>query len=85
MPPRPKGSTTVLIIWDRVAPRASAPSLSPGGARLNTSRQTEATMGTIISPTTSPATKNDPLNGGARPLEDRDEGEVAVRSTCAFR
>ena len=60
-PPRPNGRTTVRIIWDRVAPRASAPSRSPGGARLKTSRDTEATMGTIIRPTTRPAIKNELL------------------------
>ena len=55
------------IICDLVAPSASAPSRSPGGARLNTSRDTEATIGTTMRPTTSPAMKNDWLNGGSAP------------------
>ena len=64
MPPRPKGRTTVRIICQRLAPRARAASRSPAGARENTSRQMEATMGTIMSPTTRPAMKIEALSGG---------------------
>ena len=64
IPPLPKGRTTVRIICQRLAPSASAASRSPAGARENTSLQMEATMGTIISPTTSPAIKIDALSGG---------------------
>ena len=60
-PPRPNGSTTVRIICALVAPRARAPSRSPGGARLKTSRATDATMGTIMRPMTRPAMKNEEL------------------------
>ena len=55
MPPRPNGSTTVLITPHFVPPSASAPSFSPGGACENTSRMTAVQIGTIMSATTMPA------------------------------
>ena len=69
IPPRPKGSTTVRIICQRLAPRARAASRSPAGASENTSRLIDATMGTIISPTTNPARKIDALRGGLSTLK----------------
>ena len=70
MPPRPKGSTTVRIICQRLAPSARAASRSPAGARENTSRQMDATIGTIMMPTTRPAMKIDALSGGLVTLKN---------------
>ena len=64
IPPRPKGSTTARIICHRLAPSARAASRSPAGASENTSRQIEATIGTIMIPTTRPAMKSEALSGG---------------------
>ena len=61
--------TTDRIIWKRVAPRANAPSRSPGGAREKTSRVIEAMMGTIMMPTTRPATNSDDVTGGLTTLK----------------
>ena len=69
IPPRPKGRTTVRIICHRLAPRARAASRSPAGASEKTSREMEATMGTIISPTTRPAMKSEALSGGLTTLK----------------
>ena len=69
MPPRPKGRTTDRIICHRLAPRARAASRSPAGAREKTSRQIDATMGTIMIPTTSPAMKIEALSGGLTTLK----------------
>ena len=70
IPPRPKGMTTGRIICHRLAPRARAASRSPAGAREKTSRQIEVTIGTIMIPTTSPAMKIEPLNGGLTTLKN---------------
>ncbi len=69
MPPRPKGRTTVRIICQRLAPRASAASRSPAGASEKTSRQIEATIGTIMMPTTRPAMRIEALRGGLETLK----------------
>ncbi|ACU36588.1 hypothetical protein Amir_2653 [Actinosynnema mirum DSM 43827] len=54
IPPRPKGSTTERITPQRVEPSASAASRSPWGAEENTSRMTDAVIGTTIVETTTP-------------------------------
>ena len=59
MPPRPNGNDTTLIIPHRVDPRANAPSRSPIGTWLNTSRITEHWIGITIMATTIPAMKLD--------------------------
>ena len=57
IPPRPKGSTTLRIMPHLVAPRAKAPSRSPTGAWVNTSRMMELAIGATIRATTIPAMK----------------------------
>ncbi len=61
IPPRPYGSTTARIIPHRVLPSASAASFSPGGVCANTSRTTDATIGTTINATTMPAMNIEPV------------------------
>ena len=66
MPPRPKGRTTVLNhLRSRGSQRERTFPLARW-TRLNTSRQTEATIGTIMMPTISPATKKDAVEGRRR-------------------
>jgi hypothetical protein len=52
----PKGRTVILIISQRVAPNASAPSCSLRGVCEKTSRATAETIGRIITVKTRPAT-----------------------------
>ena len=59
MPPRPNGMTTVRIMRQRLPPRASAASFSPGGVCENTSRMTAVAVGISISATTTPARNGD--------------------------
>ena len=54
-PPRPKGSTTELIIPQRVAPSARAASFSPCGVWLKTWRMTAHAIGITIIETAMPA------------------------------
>ena len=58
-PPRPNGRTTDRITPARVDPSANAPSLSPSGVSEKISRQMDATIGTIMIPTTIPAMNAD--------------------------
>ncbi len=48
----------------------------PGGASEKTSRLIEATMGTIIRPTTSPAMKSEALSGGLSTLKNGMNAQV---------
>ena len=54
-PLRPKGSTTVLITSQRVAPSASAASSCRGGVCRNTSRETAVMIGRTITASTTEA------------------------------
>ena len=56
-PGRPNGSTAVRIISQRVAPRASAPSLCATGVCANTSRESAVTMGSTMIARTMPMKK----------------------------
>ena len=58
-PPALWGSTAALIISQRVAPSASAPSLSPGGVVSITSRDSEVMIGMIMIARMIPAVRND--------------------------
>ena len=60
MPPRPKGSTTIRIMRQRLPPRASAASFSPGGVWENTSRMIDVAVGRIISEIRTPPMNIDP-------------------------
>ena len=57
MPPRPKGSTTEVIIPHLVAPSASAASFSPCGVWEKTWRITAHAIGSTIIATAMPAQK----------------------------
>ena len=59
IPLRPNGITTILIIPQRVAPKAIAPSRSPIGACEKTSRMIEVTVGSTTTPTAIPAMNAD--------------------------
>ena len=74
MPDRPKGSTAMRIISQRVAPRASAASSCSAGACRKTSRQIAVMMGRIITASTKAAVKivrpvpvTVPLKNGIQP------------------
>ena len=56
MPAREYGSTAMRIISQRVAPSASAPSLSCGGTVVMTSREIAETIGRIMIAMIKPAT-----------------------------
>ena len=70
MPPRPNGMTTARIIRQRLPPRASAASFSPGGVCANTSRMTAVAVGVSISATSTPA-----MNGDAAKIRVAGRGE----------
>ena len=61
------GRTTPRITSQRVAPSASAPSLSSTGTDTNRSRDSDATIGMIITPRISEAVNTDTPVGWAGP------------------
>src|SRR5229473_342740 len=79
-PPRPYGSTTVLIMPHLVAPSAYAPSRSPGGACENASRITEQAIGVTMSDTTVPAMNADEVYTVAEASGLRGSAPVTLKS-----
>ena len=76
IPPLPKGRTTVRIIPQRVPPRASAPSFSPGGACENTSRKIAVHRGSDHDRHDEAGDERCPAEQRGFRLEDRDECDM---------
>ena len=74
---RPNGSTVVLIISQRVAPSACAPSCSLRGVCEKTSRETAEMIGRIITARTSPTTSI------VRPVIEAGPAKIGMKPSFA--
>ena len=76
-PGRAKGKTAILIISQRVAPRASAASSCSRGVCRNTSRERAVTIGKIITASTTATVRM------VRPVPDAGPANSGMNPRCS--